>query len=92
MRRWERRIDYGSAGQHAGANAVSGEFSLSAKGFLVEKGNITRPVEQITVAGNFFSLLKDVVALGNDTFRDVGGYVLEMPSILIGSLSVAGKD
>jgi PmbA protein len=79
-------------GMHAGANAVSGDFSLSAKGFMVEAGKISKPVEQITVAGNFFALLKDVEAIGNDVFTDISSYVLEMPSMLIGSLSVAGKE
>ena len=47
-------------GLHAGTNAVSGDFSLSAEGFRIKGGRIDTPVEQITVAGNFYQLLAEV--------------------------------
>ena len=75
-------------GTHAGANAVSGDFSLSAYGYLIENGKIARPVNQITVAGNFFSLLCDVQSVGNDLKF---GFGTGAPSLRIGSLAVAGK-
>jgi PmbA protein len=74
-------------GLHSGANAVSGDFSLSAEGFLVRGGKIARPVEQITIAGNFFSLLKDIDAVAGDL--EFKGNV-SSPSVLIRELSVAG--
>ncbi|MDR3146977.1 MAG: TldD/PmbA family protein [Treponema sp.] len=74
-------------GLHSGANAVSGDFSLSAEGFLVRGGETVRAVEQITVAGNFFSLLKDISAVASDL--EFKGYV-SSPSVLIRELSVAG--
>ena len=42
-------------GLHAGLDPVSGEFSLIAKGMLVEEGRFVRPIDQITVGG-FVSL------------------------------------
>lgn len=54
------------SGLHAGANQISGDFSLLAKGFAVRGGQKAEPVEQITVAGNFFAVLKDVVAVADD--------------------------
>ena len=77
-------------GMHAGANAISGNFSLAAKGLWVENGKVIRPVEQITVAGNFFDLLKSIEQVGNDVYTDVGSAVLMMPSVLLSELSVAG--
>jgi PmbA protein len=74
-------------GLHSGANAVSGDFSLSAEGFLVRGGKIARPVEQITIAGNFFSLLKDISAVASDI--EFKGNV-SSPSVLVRELSVAG--
>ena len=44
-------------GTHAGANPISGDFSLSCKGMKIENGKLTGPVEQITVSGNFYKLL-----------------------------------
>lgn len=76
-------------GMHSGANAVSGDFSLGAKGFLIENGKIGRAVNQITIAGNFFELLKDIGAVGNDL--DFGAGSVGSPTIWVKALSVAGK-
>lgn len=71
------------AGLHSGANSITGDFSLAAKGFLIEDGKKSFPVEQITVAGNFFTLLKEVEKVGSD---------LKFPMSSIGSPSVVVKD
>ena len=79
-------------GLHAGVNAVSGEFSLLAKAALVEKGQIVRAVEQITVSGSFLGMLSDVEAIGNELkFTLPGESVCAAPALLIGGLMVAGK-
>lgn len=78
----------GLQGAHAGANPVSGDFSLQAMGFVVKDGKIGAPVALVTVAGNIISLLKDVVAVGNDlktSYTEVTS-----PSVRIRSLTVAG--
>ena len=77
------------SGLHAGLNTVSGDFSLLSKGFWVENGEVVRPVEQITVAGNFFTLLKEIVAIGSDLRFPSGG--VGCPSLYVRQLSVAGK-
>ena len=79
------------AGLHSGTNAISGDFSVSAEGYYVENGKIAKPVEQITVAGNFYDLLKNIVSVGSDLkFRTTGAGV-GMPSILVNELSIAGE-
>ena len=77
-------------GLHSGANPVSGDFSLGAYGYYVKDGRIQRPVDQITIAGNFFDLLKNVVAIGSDLEFDSSG-VGSPSSLLIKELAVAGK-
>ncbi|MEA4913355.1 MAG: TldD/PmbA family protein [Christensenella sp.] len=79
-------------GLHAGVDSVSGDFSLKAAGFLVENGEIIRPVSNITVAGNFVTMMKDVIAVGSDLRFGMpqGGY-FGSPSILVSSLTVAGN-
>ena len=80
------------SGLHAGANQISGDFSLLAKGFAVRGGQKAEPVEQITVAGNFFAVLKDVVAVADDlAFGLPGGSLVGSPTIWVKALSVAGK-
>lgn len=80
-------------GLHAGINTVSGDFSLSAYGYLIEKGKISMPVNQITVAGNFYEMIKNVVQVGDDlkfTLPSGGGYI-GSPSLKIEELSISGK-
>ncbi|MBT9152263.1 MAG: Metalloprotease PmbA [Firmicutes bacterium] len=76
-------------GTHSGANPVSGDFSLSAYGYLVRGGQVVRPVNQVTIAGNFFKMLSDVQEVGNDLHFKMGS--IAAPSLLIGSLAVSGK-
>ena len=79
-------------GWHAGADAVSGDFSLPARGYRVENGRIVGSVNQITLAGNFFALLKSVEAVGGDVkFSAPSASAFASPSLLIPALSVAGK-
>lgn len=80
-------------GLHAGLNTVSGDFSLSARGFYIRNGQKEHPVEQITVSGNYLQLLKDVAVVGNDFkfgMPDGSGYK-GAPSLLIQNLSIAGE-
>lgn len=76
-------------GLHSGANPVSGDFSLGAYGYYVKDGKIQRAVDQITIAGNFFEVLKNVVTVGSDLEFDSSG--VGSPSLLIKGLAVAGK-
>ena len=79
------------AGLHSGTNPVSGDFSVSAEGYFVENGKIIKPVEQITVAGNFYELLKNIETVGADLrFRSLGTGGIGMPSVLVNGLSIAG--
>lgn len=80
-------------GMHSGANAITGDFSLAAKGFLVENGKVIGPVEQITIAGNYFDLMKSVEEVGADFKLGIpsGGSCFGSPSIIVKELSIAGK-
>lgn len=77
-------------GFHSGLNPISGDFSLPAKGFLIENGKKGRPVNQITIAGNYFTFLNSIEAVGNDArLCSSGSFV---PSVVISELSVAGDS
>ena len=77
------------SGLHAGANAISGDFSLIAQGYTVKDGRKDQPVEQITVAGNFYQLLKNIRAVGSDLIFP--GSSIGSPTVDVGVISVAGK-
>lgn len=78
----------GVDGMHSGANPISGNFSLGARGFRVINGEISHPIEQITISGNFLQLLEKVEAVGNDLKIFYG---IITPSILISELDIAGE-
>ena len=71
-----------------GVNYVTGDYSRGASGFWVEDGRIAYPVHEITIAGNMKNMLKDIEAVGADTYnfgaKTVG-------SVLIGKMKVAGN-
>jgi len=79
-------------GLHAGLSAVSGDFSLLAQGKLVENGTVVRPLAQITVAGNFITMMKSVIGIANDLkFGLPGGTMVGSPSVEISELMISGK-
>lgn len=79
-------------GMHAGANAITGDFSLAAKGFRVENGKLAAPVSRVTVAGSFYRLLNDIEAVGSDLeFLSPGQSCFGSPALLVSELSVAGS-
>ena len=77
------------SGLHAGANPVSGDFSLLSKGYTFVDGKREKAVEQITVAGNFYELLRNIRELANDLVFPLGG--IGCPSVDAGELAISGK-
>ncbi len=79
-------------GLHSGLNPISGDFSLSASGYEIESGKIKKPVEQITVAGNFFEMIKNIEVIGNDLkFGIPSSSYIGAPSIKFSNLAIAGE-
>ncbi len=79
-------------GFHAGANAVTGDFSIESAGFWIRDGKRAEPIKSFTVAGNFFDLLQHIEALGNETKWGVSGglTVFGSPDVLIRNAGIAG--
>ena len=77
-------------GLHAGANPITGDFSLQSAGFLVEGGKLTEAVKSFTVAGNFYELLRNITALGSD-LKTPGMGTFGSPTVRVDGLTVAGK-
>ncbi len=80
-------------GLHAGANPISGDFSLQSGGFLIEDGKKTTPIKSFTVAGNFFTMLSQItdIASNLEPPRGGGSRGFTSPSVLVEGLTVAGK-
>ena len=81
---------YEVSGLHAGANAVSGDFSLLCKGREIANGEIQGPFTQAVVSGNFYSMLKQVIAIGNEVeLSPPAGRILASPAVLV-EAAIAG--
>jgi PmbA protein len=71
-----------------GVNPVTGDYSRGAAGFWVENGELSRPVHEITVAGNLRRMFLGIVALGDDV--DTRG-AIHCGSMLIDEMTIAGE-
>ena len=80
-------------GLHAGANPISGDFSLQSSGFMIADGKKGDYVKSFTVAGNFYDLLKNITALSNEVKLPgaFGSTAFGAPCVLVENLSIAGK-
>jgi PmbA protein len=74
-------------GLHAGANAISGDFSVQALGLKVEGGETLHAVENFAVAGEWLELLQNIVGLG-ERLEWQGS--MASPLVEVAELSFAG--
>jgi len=71
-----------------GVNGVTGDYSRGAAGLWIENGELTYPVEEVTVAGNLLEMLASIEGIGNDlVLRDR----TVSPTLLVGRMVVAGN-
>ena len=69
------------------ANTITGDFSVGATGILFVNGEPVQSVKEVTLAGNFIDVLKNIKAIGNDLkfYGNIGS-----PSIFVDGLMLAG--
>ena len=70
-----------------GADIVTGQYSRGANGLWIENGELSYPVQEVTVAGDLLQMLSQLDAVGSDLqFRGSTG----APTIRFAELTVAG--
>ena len=72
---------------NSGCNAVSGELSIGAHGFWCENGVIQHPVDGVTLSGNFFDIIQNVVAVGSEYYDKFSG--IKVPALAVSNLAVS---
>ena len=72
-----------------GVNAVTGDYSRGAGGFLVEDGALAYPVDNVTIAGNLREMFQRIEAVGADVDRRSH---IHIGSVLVGRMTVAGES
>lgn len=70
-----------------GVNLVTGDYSQGAAGLWIEHGELTFPVEEITIAGNLKDIYQNITAVGNDLhFRGSSA----VPTLRVEGMTIAG--
>ena len=71
----------------SGFNSVTGDFSKGGSGFLIENGEVTFPISEITVAGNIKNMFKKITLANDLEFKSR----INSPTIRIDNISIGGK-
>ena len=69
-----------------GVNPVTGDYSRGASGYLIERGEITRPVAEITIAGNLVDMFRSLAVADDLEFRRP----INVPTMRVEGMTVAG--
>jgi len=72
------------------SNPVSGNLNATiTHGYLIENGDLTKPIKGVVISGNFYELLKSgIELLGNDLQNNMQNY---SPSVKLSKITIAGK-
>jgi PmbA protein len=70
-----------------GVNLVTGDYSRGAAGIWIENGELTVPVEEVTIAGNLKDMFQNIEMVGNDL--EMRGRIAA-PTLKISQMTVAG--
>ena len=71
-----------------GVNGVTGDYSRGASGLWIEDGELTYPVQEITIAGNLKDMYMSIEMIGNDL---VWRSSTVSPTLKIGEMMIAGE-
>ena len=71
-----------------GVNMVTGDYSRGAAGIWIENGELTFPVEEVTIAGNLKAMFQNIEMVGNDL--EMRGRIAA-PTIMIANMTIAGE-
>ena len=71
-----------------GFNAVTGDFSRGASGFLIENGELGHPVSEVTISLNLDQLLQRIDAVASDIDHRTS---IASPTFRVSSMTLAGS-
>ena len=72
----------------SGANLLTGDYSRGAFGYLIEKGKISHPVTNFTIASNMLDMFKNIDEIGCDFY---GNSKINCGSVLIKDMTIGGN-
>ena len=69
-----------------GINSVTGDYSQGAFGFLIEKGEISYPIHEFTIASNLKEMFLNLIPADDLKIESS----ISTPTFLIENMSIAG--
>ena len=82
-----KRILYINETIGRGSNLITGDYSLGASGLMIENGEFSYPVSEITIAGNLNDIFKNITLANDLEFN----YATNSPTMLVEGMIVGGK-
>lgn len=70
------------------ADSTTGDFSFGFRGHQITNGQLTTPVSEMNVTGNFLTLLNNLIAVGNDPNPYSG---MQTPTLVFDNVEFSGK-
>jgi PmbA protein len=70
-----------------GVNTITGDYSRGAIGFWIRNGELTHPVNEVTIAGNLKSMFKRMTPASDLEFL----FGVDAPTVRIDGMTLAGK-
>lgn len=70
-----------------GANLITGDYSGGLAGFLIEKGELTSPISEITMAGCLKDMFRELIPANDLDIRSS----VSAPSCYVGEMMIAGR-
>jgi len=69
-----------------GVNGITGDYSRGAGGFWIENGEITFPVNEVTIAGTLLDIFRKLTPADDLIFQ----FGTNAPTVRVDGLTVAG--
>ena len=82
-----KRILYINETIGRGSNLITGDYSVGASGLMIENGEFSYPVSEITIAGNLNDIFKNITLANDLEFN----YSTNSPTMLVEGMIVGGK-
>ena len=70
-----------------GTNIINGDYSVGASGMMIENGEFSYPVSEITIAGNLINIFKNITLADDLEFN----YATNSPTMMVEGMVVGGK-
>tara|TARA_Y100001954_G_C15650372_1_gene522359 strand:+ start:1 stop:933 length:933 start_codon:yes stop_codon:yes gene_type:complete len=72
----------------SGANLLTGDYSRGAFGYLIQKGKISHPVTNFTIASNMLDMFKNIDEIGCDFYQNSK---ISCGSVMIKDMTIGGN-